>query len=145
MIDFQAALKEFDVMPFFGTMQPHARAKIAEFLCKLIGTADLPFQGRILTPEARLKWLTDVIVEDLGKWPDNGLAEVRAIYDMHFPPADGKRNTTQYDSMESVRLPAPLLPVAELSEAPDPELKALIAAKAEKMRGGKWTVEGIGE
>lgn len=60
------------------------------FLAKMIGSSVVCSAGVDYTPEMRLNWLVTALIEDVGRWPDEGLKEVRGIYCAKFPPTDGK-------------------------------------------------------
>lgn len=111
-------------------------ARFANFLAvSLIGERTLAHEGKMLTPQDRLRWLKEVIIEDIGKWPDEGLAEILAIYDLYFPAANGKKNTRVFESMDAARPPSPILAAKQLTGSPDPELVRMIEGAAAKMKG----------
>lgn len=101
------SMEDFDAMPFFSGMKDRARTKIAETLQTLIGEGDIATHGVSFTPEERLAWLVKVVTEDIGKWPDEGLAAIRSIYCQYFKPGDGVEPAIDYNYTESVRPPAP--------------------------------------
>lgn len=68
---------------------PLITAGLTTFLLAMIGTADIPCRGRMWTPAERLEWLTDTLIQRIGKWPDEGMAFLRALYSQRFRTADG--------------------------------------------------------
>lgn len=154
------AVERLDVLPYFVTKGGTARMDIAKFLFRMIGQADelrgateeLEFVerngyrsvyarkvgGETFTPAQRLDWLITAILEDVGRWPDNGMADVRAVYCRYFPPADG-REQGENEVSDLARPPSP--PAAEQVYIPAPEdepigeeITAQIARVAERKR-----------
>lgn len=97
--------------------------------------------GICCTPNFRLDWLVTALIEHVGRWPENGFADVRALYCHHFEPADGKESTNSPEILELVPPPVPDPPPQKYLKAADEEsiddIQKQIEAAAEKMRGGK--------
>lgn len=155
-----AAIPEFENLPFFDRINTQGRFRIADTLVRMIGTENItigqkveetffekdgcayskPIRsgGQVFTPDQRLNWLIDVVVEDWGKWPDDGLRDMRSTYCRFFPPADGKEvETTEFAELAH----PPLAPQKAEAALPGPgdepigeELHKRIADVAEQRR-----------
>lgn len=158
-----AAIPEFENLPFFDRVNAQGRFRIADTLARMIGTADIPLGqkeelifskrggyeyvaskktgGRIFTPDHRLNWIIDVVVEDWGKWPEDGLRDLRSAYCRFFTAADG--NEIEATEMaDKAHHPMPPVQPNAFIPGPDDEpvgedlMKQIEDAAAAK-RGGK--------
>jgi len=93
--------------------------RLSRFLLKVIGTEDLTFRDRVWTAQERLDWLVETLIEEVAKWPEGGMGDVRGIYCRFFPPADGKDTGGDSELAQSVRPPAPPVPEQKLLPGPD--------------------------
>lgn len=159
------AVNEWDLLPFFERYKPPQRLKMAAFLVRMVGGDDQYFDceheevvftkkdgtlgsrdrivsgtGTLFTPMDRLRWIVRVVNEEIGRWPENGLADIRAFYCMRFTSGDGVSPNQYSDVVDLVQPPVPLRPPRAYLPAPGDEpigdLKSLIEDGAMKL-GGK--------
>ena len=156
-------VNKWNLLPFFERYTAEDRLEIADILIRMIGGKDL-WYGQTLTeevyesngaiyghpkrtggvrftPAMRLRWVIQSVTEDIGRWPEDGIAGIRAFYCYHFAPADGKEPTAWSDTQDKVAPPLPPAPPQRYLPAPGDEpvgdLKALVAVGAKKLGGSR--------
>lgn len=138
-----ALLRLSECLTFFP-QSPVFKTELGNLLLRIIGTADKPAKGMIFTPEMRLNWLVDALLE-LGKWPDEGFKDVRGIYCCLWNAADGREGWTALPGFREGDEPAPCLanprPVEQVylpqpGDVPN-DILAQIPGAAKRLGGGK--------
>lgn len=159
------AVEELSDLPFFLKRDDDAaKLRLAKVLLRMIGTEDqyknqeereeltkdkqgylyckvTKFGGVCFTPEARMEWLVRTISDNVGRWPENGRADLRTAYCAHFTPADGDETALPSNILDLIKPPiAPIPPKVyrqEPGDVPIGDLQGLIEEGAKLLRPAK--------
>lgn len=145
-----SVLRLSECMTYFP-QSPVLKVELARMLPRMIGSADIRSAGSTYSPEQRLNWLTEALIHGVGKWPEEGLKQIRGLYCCRFKPADKHEEACSLlgfsgdpeDGPQSSFLSAPPVETPYvLQEGDEPigeelqqQLKQLVAAKT--VKGGK--------
>lgn len=92
MISYQRAEQTVSKLQACMTYAPNSSLFTDEFIAflqRLVGDGDIQSSGALYTPEMRLDWLERALIQHVGKWPEEGMKEIRGVYCCKFKPADG--------------------------------------------------------
>jgi len=79
--EIMEAMDELALLRYFPS-DPAQRKGVARILARMVG-----IQTGTTTPQQRLRWLVDTMVNEIGEW--KGPVELRGVYCSRFRPDDG--------------------------------------------------------